>query len=152
MRPQHPIIPTEQHRNAKAAIRRKSFRGLHPASASGDNLRQAIAVDATAAMIGQSESNADHANLGRHPARVCRGIVLARSRDHGLYGKLRGKALPTVRSQKHDAVRERMSQMRQWHPSHVLDVVYAQRRALTKVAQAEAQADRNVIRHYKCAW
>jgi hypothetical protein len=58
----------------------------------------------------------------------------------------------TSDSQKHDAVRERLSQVRQWHSSDVLNVVHAQGRALTKTAGAAAQGDRNIIRHHECAW
>jgi hypothetical protein len=121
------------------------------AGASVDKCRQVFAVDAAAPMIGRSESDADHANLNRYPARVCHGIVLARSRDHGLHRKLRRKTLPAVRSQKHDAVRERLSQMRQWHSSHVLNVLHVQGRALTNTMGVAAQGDRKLIRRHECA-
>lgn len=134
----------------KASSARRVQERVPLAGASGDKFRQAFAVDAAGPMIGRSESDADHANLSRHPARVCHGIVLARSRDHGLHGKLRRKTLPAVRSQKHDAVRGRLSQVRQWHAGHVLNVVHVQGRALTK--KAGAWSFRCVIRRYEYAW
>jgi hypothetical protein len=85
-------------------------------------------------MIDPTESDARDADRNRPLARLCRSILLARSRYHGIDWSLQGQALYAVRSQKHDAMRECLPALRERYDDDLHDVLHPEGRPVNEVA------------------
>jgi hypothetical protein len=85
-------------------------------------------------MINPTESDVLHADRSRPLVRLCRSILLARSRYHGIDWSLQGQTLHAIRPQKHDAVRECLPALRERYDDDLHDVLYPEGRPVNEVA------------------